>query len=94
LCLHCVAYYFPHVCFSELEDQCWCFIDSEEIFTEDTAFLLYLDAGKHKNKIVKKKMIPRINKYFLALVSTENFLELPVDSLSALLRSSNICVHR
>jgi BTB And C-terminal Kelch. len=77
-----------------LHFQNWCFIDSEELFTEDMAFLLYCDATKYKNTVVMKIMIPCINKFFLTLVSTENFLELTVNLLYALLSSSNVCVHR
>ncbi|XP_011308672.1 uncharacterized protein [Fopius arisanus] len=77
----------------ELEEQCWSFIDNEELFSEDTAFLLYLDAKKIRNSAVMELMIPRIMKFFLMLVSTKDFLELSVDELCLLLRSDYICVN-
>ncbi|XP_066595951.1 uncharacterized protein [Prorops nasuta] len=77
----------------ELEEQCWAFIDNDELFSEDTAFLLYLDAKKVGNTAVMELMIPRIMKFFLLLVSTKDFLELTVDELCSLLRSNYICVN-
>ncbi|XP_063983605.1 uncharacterized protein LOC135165826 isoform X1 [Diachasmimorpha longicaudata] len=77
----------------ELEEQCWSFIENEELFSEDTAFLLYLEAKKIGNSAVMELMIPRIMKFFLMLVSTKDFLELSVDELCLLLRSDHICVN-
>ncbi|XP_054006973.1 uncharacterized protein LOC128891506 [Hylaeus anthracinus] len=77
----------------ELEEQCWAFIDNDELFTEDTAFLLYLEAKKIKNTAVMELMLPRIMKFFLMLVSTSDFLELSVDELCLLLKSNYICVN-
>ncbi|KAJ9584064.1 hypothetical protein L9F63_021601, partial [Diploptera punctata] len=77
----------------ELEEQCWAFINSEDMFSEDTAFLLYLEAKKIGNNSVMEMMIPRIMKFFLTLVSSKDFLDLSVDQLCIILRSNYICVH-
>ncbi|XP_014206111.1 uncharacterized protein LOC106637731 [Copidosoma floridanum] len=77
----------------ELEEQCWAFIDNDELFREDTAFLLYLDARKVGNTAVMELMLPRIMKFFLLLVSTKDFLELAVQELCLLLRSNYISVN-
>ncbi|CAK9823145.1 unnamed protein product [Anthophora retusa] len=77
----------------ELEEQCWAFIDNDELFTEDTAFLLYLEAKKVQNTAVMELMVPRIMKFFLMLVGTKDFLELSVDELCLLLKSNYISVN-
>ncbi|XP_051173758.1 uncharacterized protein LOC127289702 isoform X2 [Leptopilina boulardi] len=77
----------------ELEEQCWAFIDNNELFSEDTAFLLYLEARKISNTAVMELMVPRIMKFFLMLVSTKDFLELAVEELCLLLKSNYICVN-
>ncbi|XP_033220302.1 uncharacterized protein LOC117174945, partial [Belonocnema kinseyi] len=77
----------------ELEEQCWAFIDNDDLFSEDTAFLLYLEARKIGNTAVMELMVPRIMKFFLMLVSTKDFLELSVDELCLLLKSNYICVN-
>ncbi|XP_036143987.1 uncharacterized protein LOC105831862 isoform X5 [Monomorium pharaonis] len=77
----------------ELEEQCWGFIDNDELFSEDTAFLLYLEAKKIGNTAVMELMVPRIMKFFLMLVSTKDFLELSSDELCLLLKSNYICVN-
>ncbi|XP_032675816.1 uncharacterized protein LOC116846282, partial [Odontomachus brunneus] len=78
----------------ELEEQCWAFIDNDELFSEDTAFLLYLEAKKIGNTTVMELMVPKIMKFFLMLVSTKNFLELSVGELCLLLKSNYICINR
>ncbi|XP_058791970.1 uncharacterized protein LOC131664688 [Phymastichus coffea] len=82
-----------HLGIKELEEQCWAFIDNDELFSEDTAFLLYLEARKAGNTAVMELMVPRIMKFFLMLVSTRDFLQLTVDELCLLLRSNYICVN-
>ncbi|XP_014299989.1 uncharacterized protein LOC103571642 isoform X1 [Microplitis demolitor] len=77
----------------ELEEQCWAFIDNNDLFSEDTAFLLYVEARKLGNTAVMELMVPRIMKFFLLLVSTKDFLELEVEELCLLLRSNYICVN-
>lgn len=81
-------------CSIELEEQCWAFIDNDELFSEDTAFLLYLEAKKVRNTAVMELMVPRIMKFFLMLVSTKDFLDLAVDELCLLLKSNYISVNR
>ncbi|XP_008209341.1 uncharacterized protein LOC100115442 isoform X3 [Nasonia vitripennis] len=82
-----------HLGIKELEEQCWAFIDNDELFSEDTAFLLYLEARKIGNTAVMELMVPRIMKFFLMLVSTKDFLELAVEELCLLLRSNYISVN-
>lgn len=77
----------------ELEEQCWAFVDCEELFSEDTAFLLYLEAKKVGNTAVMELMIPRIMKFFLTLVSSKDFLDLKLDEVYVLLSSNYITVH-
>ncbi|XP_015176367.1 PREDICTED: uncharacterized protein LOC107066343 [Polistes dominula] len=77
----------------ELEEQCWAFIDNDELFSENTAFLLYMEAKKINNTAVMELMVPRIMKFFLILVSTKDFLELSVEELCLLLKSNYICVN-
>lgn len=79
---------------TELEEQCWAFVDCEELFSEDTAFLLYLEAKKVGNTAVMELMIPRIMKFFLTLVSSKDFLDLKLDEVYVLLSSNYITVHR
>ncbi|XP_076380872.1 uncharacterized protein LOC117220794 isoform X3 [Megalopta genalis] len=82
-----------YLCIKELEEQCWAFIDNDELFSEDTAFLLYLEARKSRNTAVMELMVPRIMKFFLMLVSTRDFLELRIEELCLLLKSNYICVN-
>lgn len=77
-----------------MEEQCWAFIDNDDLFSEDTAFLLYLEARKSKNTAVMELMVPRIMKFFLMLVSTRDFLELSFEELCLLLKSNYISVNR
>ncbi|XP_050512939.1 uncharacterized protein LOC126888626 [Diabrotica virgifera virgifera] len=77
----------------DLVEQCWAFIDHNEVFYEDTAFLLYMDA-KEKNLIeVRELMLPRIQGFFLMLVSSQNWLELEVEDVKNFLKSNYICVN-
>lgn len=78
----------------ELEDQCWAFMDNIEIFSEDKAFLLYLDARRHGNKDLMELMIPRVQRFFLTLVSSKEFVELSFEEVCAFLKSNYICIHR
>ncbi|XP_078044683.1 uncharacterized protein LOC144474074 [Augochlora pura] len=82
-----------YLCIKELEEQCWAFIDNDELFSEDTAFLLYLEARRNRNTAVMELMVPRIMKFFLMLVSTRDFLELKIEELCLLLKSNYICVN-
>ncbi|XP_069703946.1 uncharacterized protein [Periplaneta americana] len=77
----------------ELEEQCWAFIECDELFSEETAFFLYLDAKKYGHTAIMEMMIPRIMKFFLTLVSSKDFLDLSAEELCEFLRSNYICVH-
>ncbi|GLV32430.1 uncharacterized protein CBL_00861 [Carabus blaptoides fortunei] len=76
----------------ELEEQCWAFLLSESVYNEDTAYMLYVEAKKLNVPSVKELMVPRIRKFFLMLVSLQDFLELDVDEVCVLLSSSYIVV--
>nr|CAH7721510.1 unnamed protein product [Callosobruchus chinensis] len=65
----------------DLVEQCWSFIDHPEVFTEDTAFLLYMDAKEKSLSEVRELMLPRIQEFFLMLVSSQNWLELEVEDV-------------
>ncbi|XP_067005095.2 actin-binding protein IPP-like [Anabrus simplex] len=77
----------------ELEGCCWSLLDSDEVFSEDAAFQLYMKAKKIGNTTVMELMIPRIRRFFLTLVSSRDFLELAVEDVCTILRSSYIAVH-
>lgn len=77
----------------ELEEQCWAFLDSEQVFSEDTAFILYIEAKRMNISSVKELMIPRIRKFFLMLVSSQDFVELDIDEVCVLLQSNYIAVN-
>ncbi|XP_046668316.1 uncharacterized protein LOC124359542 isoform X1 [Homalodisca vitripennis] len=77
----------------ELEEQCWAFIDNEDLFSEDKAFMLYLDARALGNTAVMELMVPRIQRFFLTLVASKDFLELVIEEVSVFLRSNYICIH-
>lgn len=85
---------FENVSFKELEEQCWAFIDNEELFSEEKAFMLYLDARKYGNTLVMELMVPRIRIFFLVLVSSKEYLELLAEEVCIFLNSNYICVHR
>ncbi|XP_054288226.1 uncharacterized protein LOC129003912 [Macrosteles quadrilineatus] len=77
----------------ELEEQCWAFIDNEELFSEDKAFLLYLDARAAGVGAVMELMVPRVQRFFLTLVSSRDFLEMSEPEVCVFLRSNYICIH-
>ncbi|XP_072393061.1 uncharacterized protein [Diabrotica undecimpunctata] len=77
----------------DLVEQCWAFIDHNEVFYEDTAFLLYMDAKEKSLTEVRELMLPRIQGFFLMLVSSQNWLELEVEDVKNFLKSNYICVN-
>lgn len=77
----------------DLEEQCLAFVDSEELFNEDNAFLLYAEAKKKKNVSIMELMVPRIQRFFLTLVSSKDWLELSLEEVVVFLHSNFICVH-
>ncbi|KAK9732272.1 Kelch motif [Popillia japonica] len=77
----------------DLIEQCWAFIDNQEVFSEDTAFLLYVDAKEKNLPEVRELMLPRIQKFFLMLVSSQDWLELELEDVQNFLQSNYICVN-
>ncbi|XP_025837329.1 uncharacterized protein LOC108745208 isoform X2 [Agrilus planipennis] len=77
----------------DLMEQCWALIDNIEVFTEDTAFLLYADANDKNLHDVMELMLPRIQKFFLMLVSSQDWLDLEKEDIKAFLNSNYICVN-
>lgn len=69
------------------------FIDSKEAFSEENAFLLFIDASRRQQTEIMELMVPRIQIFFLVLVSTVEFTELEVDDLCTILQSNYIVVH-
>lgn len=77
---------------SELVEQCWSCFDSD-IFIEDQAFLLYLEARTSAETIIMELMISRVSKFFLTFVSSKEFLSLNCDEICEFLKCSQIAVH-
>ncbi|KAJ8967803.1 hypothetical protein NQ317_013591, partial [Molorchus minor] len=74
----------------DLVEQCWAFIDHSDVFNEDTAFFLYMDAKERDLSEVRELMLPRIQAFFLMLVSSQNWLELEVEDVKSLLNEMEI----
>ncbi|KAL1463208.1 hypothetical protein WDU94_014983 [Cyamophila willieti] len=77
----------------DLEQQCWAFINSVEVFNEATAFLMYLNAKnslsvESSREPIMQLMLTRIQKFFLILVSSKNWIELDVKDVCAMLSSN------
>lgn len=77
----------------DLVEQCWAFIDNNDVFNEDTAFLLYMDAKEKNLPEVRELMLPRIQHFFLMLVSSQDWLELEVEDVKNILKSNYIRVN-
>lgn len=75
-----------------LSIYCWDYIRNVEKFTEARAFLMYLEGKKCQFRTVKELMVPKITKYFLLLVSSRDFLQLPLNEVITFLTSSTIAV--
>lgn len=76
----------------ELTNQCWAYLDDEQ-FSEDSAFLLYLEAREFGEESIQRLMICRIWKFFLTLVATKEFLDFADVELCKLLQSNLIAVN-
>ncbi|CAH0721805.1 unnamed protein product, partial [Brenthis ino] len=87
--LFCASQYLG---IKDLEDQCWAFIVNENIFNEDTAFVLYREARAKRITPVMDLMVPRIMRFFLPLVASNDFLQLEPDEVITILKSNYICV--
>lgn len=79
--------------FVDLTEQCWAFVDNTDVFSEDTAYELYMDAKTKDLEDVREMMIPRIQKFFLMLVSSQDWLDLEKDDVMNLLRSNYLSVN-
>lgn len=77
----------------DLVEQCWAFIDNNDVFNEDTAFLLYMDAKEKNLPEVRELMLPRIQHFFLMLVSSQDWLELDLEDVKNILKSNYIRVN-
>lgn len=77
----------------DLVEQCWAFIDNNEVFNEDTAYLLYMDAKEKNLPEVRELMLPRIQHFFLMLVSSQDWLEMDIEDVKQILRSNYIRVN-
>nr|CAD7440231.1 unnamed protein product [Timema bartmani] len=78
---------------SDLEEQCWCLFNCDETFQEDTAYLLLVEAMSKSNSVIVDVMLPRVNKFFLSLVSSKDFINLPVEFVVTILNSQHISVY-
>ncbi|XP_064071769.1 uncharacterized protein LOC113399806 [Vanessa tameamea] len=87
--LFCAAQYLE---IKDLQDQCWSFIMNENLFNEDTAFALYREARCKNVTAVKELMVPRIMRFFLPLVASNDFLQLEPEEIITFLKSNYICV--
>ncbi|XP_014240436.1 kelch-like protein 40b isoform X3 [Cimex lectularius] len=77
----------------DLEEQCHAFLDSKEAFSEENAFFVFMDASFWKKSSIKDLMVPRIQKFFLPLVSSWDFTQLNVEDLCIILKSNFIVIH-
>ncbi|CAH0554914.1 unnamed protein product [Brassicogethes aeneus] len=77
----------------DLVEQCWAFIDNPDVFSEDTAFLLYVDAKIKNLPEVRELMLPRVQSFFLMLVSSQDWLELELEDVKNFLKSNYISVN-
>ncbi|XP_026724594.1 uncharacterized protein LOC113491689 isoform X3 [Trichoplusia ni] len=87
--LFCAAQYLA---IKDLEDQCWSFIVNENLFSEDTAFVLFREARKKGMTPVMDLMVPRVMRFFLPLVASRDFLGLDTEELMTFLKSNYISV--
>ncbi|XP_060810818.1 uncharacterized protein LOC106137997 [Amyelois transitella] len=85
----CAAQYLS---IKDLEEQCWTFIVSEDLFIEDTAFMLYREARLKGMTPVTELMIPRVKRFFLPLVASRDFVELELEEIMPFFKSNYICV--
>ncbi|CAH1401518.1 unnamed protein product [Nezara viridula] len=77
----------------DLEEQCFALIDSKEIFSEGHAYQLFKKASHLKQNGIKELMVPRVQHFFLPLVSSQDFLNLSLDDVCTFLSSNYIVVH-
>lgn len=76
----------------DLVYQCWTCIENEERFSEDSAFLFFLEARQFGYDSLKYLMLTKIFKFFLPIVASKEFLTLSHDEVISLLNSHSIGV--
>lgn len=76
-----------------MESQCWVFIDNRDVFNENTAFMLYMEAKHRKLPEIQELMLPRIKIFFLMLVSSKDWLEMELVDVKNLLKSNYIYIN-
>lgn len=69
-------------------------IDNLNHFNEDSAFVLYWEARTFNETQIQELMLPRIQKFFLTMVTTTEFLEMTSQELCSFLKSNTIGIRR
>lgn len=69
-------------------------IENLNYFNEDCAFVLYWEARQFNETQIQELMLPRIQKFFLEMVATTEFLEITVHELCSFLKSNTIGIRR
>lgn len=77
----------------EIIEQCYGCFDSEQHFSEDKAFAIYVESRMRGEETVQQLMINRISKFFLTVVASREFLELNVNEVIEFLNMNTIAVH-
>lgn len=78
---------------STLATQCWACLNDEQRICEADAVLLYMEARELNMTAVQEMMLKRVGTIFLTLVASEDFLQLRIDEVMAMLRSNSIGVN-
>jgi len=78
---------------NELPEACKLVLEDESLFVEVDAFMLFLEGYKFRDSEIMDLMLPRIQKSFLNIASTNFFLLLPVKVVASLLQSDNLYVN-
>ncbi|XP_063228662.1 kelch-like protein 17 isoform X3 [Bacillus rossius redtenbacheri] len=76
----------------ELEEQCWAVFNSKDVFNEETAYSMFLEAKLKSCDMVADIMLPRISKFFKHLAASDDFLKLPARHAADLLDSAHVSV--
>lgn len=75
--------YHLYVCFGNLD-----------CFNEDTAFVLYWEARMLNESLIQELMLPRIQKFFLTVVATTEYLEMTCPEICSFLTLNTIGVRK
>lgn len=76
-----------------MNQLCFCFANLKNL-NEDCAFVLYFEAHQFNETKIQELMLPRIQKFFLTMVTTTEFLEISVEEVCSLLKSNTIGIRR